>query len=311
MTPRSRTSLIVLITVTTVTTALPAAAQAVFRAGIDVVNFTVTVEDRGGTYVGDLTAEDFEILEDDVSQTISYFARGVSPDDARLPLHLGLLLDTSGSMERDLAKARTAAIRFLNTLPHAVDMTIVDFDTEVRVGRFTQADFPYLVERIRSRRPEGWTALYDALGVYLDGASHQDGQKILVVYTDGGDTRSHSSFRDVLDLVKASDVTIYPIGFLPRPSGYLDLRMRLRMLAEQSGGRALFPMSLDEIERSYDDIVAEVSARYAIGYMSTNERTDGTWRKVDIRLRGDRPELGKLKIRSREGYFGPFIEPSR
>ena len=292
-------------------TVAPAGAQAVFRAGVDVVHVAVTVQDRARTYVADLSAEDFEVYEDEIEQTITYFARGVSPDDLRLPLHLGLLLDTSGSMERDLATAQTAAIKFLNTLPHAVDMTVVDFDTEVRIGRFTQANFPHLVARIRSRKPDGWTALYDALGMYLDGASRQDGQKILVLYTDGGDTRSNLSFGDVLDLVKLSDVTIYAIGFLPRPTGYTELRMRLRALAEQTGGRALFPSSIEEIERAYDDLVAEVGARYVIGYTSTSNRADGAWREVDVKLRRDRRELKNLKVRSREGYFGPYLDPPR
>ena len=73
-------------------------------------------------------------------------------------------------MEADLKLSRSAAIKFLNTLPEAEDITLVDFDTEVRVARYGQRDFARLVERIRSRKPDGWTALYDALGVYLDGA---------------------------------------------------------------------------------------------------------------------------------------------
>ena len=93
-------------------------------------------------------------------------------------------------MEEDLAFARSAAIKFLNTLHDARDITLVDFDTEVRVARFGQSEFPRLVERIRTRKADGYTALYDALGVYLDGASSQDGRKILVLYTDGGDNAS-------------------------------------------------------------------------------------------------------------------------
>ena len=92
-------------------------------------------------------------------------------------------------------------------------MTLVDFDTEVRVGRYGQDDFPRLVERIRNRLPTGQTALYDALGVYLDGAFAQDGRKVLVIYTDGEDTRSRMRFGETADLVRASDVTVYAIGF--------------------------------------------------------------------------------------------------
>ena len=68
----------------------------------------------------------------------------------------------------------------------------MDFDTEVRVTRYPQRDFARLVERIRMRKPDGWTALYDALGVYLDGADGRDGRTILVMYTDGADSRSRA-----------------------------------------------------------------------------------------------------------------------
>ena len=132
--------------------------------------------------------------------------------DVKRPVHL--LLDTSGSMAEDIGLARTAAIRFIKALPEAHDITLVDFDTEVRVARYGLADLPRLIERIRTRRTDGWTALYDAIGIYLDGLHSIDGRKVLVIYTDGGDTRSAQTFTDILDMLKASDVTVYGIGFL-------------------------------------------------------------------------------------------------
>jgi hypothetical protein len=168
------------------------AEQVVFRAGVDLVTFGVTVTDRRGNLVTDLTRDDFEIVEDGRRQAIQYFAPG-GGEEGLSRLHAGLMLDTSASMERDLRLARSAAIKFLNMLPESEDITLVDFDTEVRVTRYPQRDFPRVVERIRNRKPEGWTALYDALGVYLDGASSQSGRPILVMYTDGADSRSNLS----------------------------------------------------------------------------------------------------------------------
>ena len=199
-------------------------AQQVFRTGVDLVHFTVTAVDRKGGLVTSLTQDDFEILEDGRKQAIEYFARGDDPEHAP-ELHLGLLFDTSGSMGQDVKMSRTAAVKFLNALPDAEDMTLVDFDTEVRVTRYGQADFARMVERIRKRQPDGWTAFYDAIGVYLDGAHGQTGRKVLVLYTDGGDTKSALNYPDMLNLVKASDVIVYAIGFLehqgqltPRPA---------------------------------------------------------------------------------------------
>ena len=158
-------------------------AQPTFTTGVDLVRFGVTVIDREGNFVTDLVEGDFEIQEEGVEQSVSYFVGPNTPEATSPPLHLGLLFDTSASMETDLRLARTAAIKFLNTVRQAEDITLVDFDTEVRVGRYRQSDFPRLIERIRGQKPDGWTALYDALGVYLDGAAAQDGQKILVLYT--------------------------------------------------------------------------------------------------------------------------------
>src|SRR5262249_51245592 len=146
-------------------------------------------------------------------QNVRFFASG-DPGGAAPEMHLGLTLDVSESMGEDMSFTKTAAVKFLNRLLEAVDVTIVDFDTEVRVTRYSQSDFARLIERIRQQKAGGWTALYDAIGVYLDGAASQSGRKIMVLYTDGGDTRSSISFGELIDLLKASDATVYVIGEL-------------------------------------------------------------------------------------------------
>jgi VWFA-related protein len=284
-----------------------AGQQATFRAGIDVVNFGVTVSDRRGTFITDLNLEDFEILEDGKKQTPTYFARG-DQATAAPPLHIGLLFDTSGSMGEDIKLARSAAVRFLNTLTDAVDMTLVDFDTEVRVATYGQQDFPRMVERIRSRQPAGYTAMYDALGVYLDGAAENEGRTILLLYTDGGDTRSAIALGDVMTLVQASDVTIYAVGFLEHQSSSARVaqRAQLTRIAETTGGQAFFPTAMKDVEAAYDKVVAQIRAQYSLGYVSTNPAFDGRWRRVQIRL--VRPDLKDARIQSRRGYFALFKE---
>ncbi|NOT44307.1 MAG: VWA domain-containing protein [Acidobacteria bacterium] len=274
----------------------------VFESGTELVRVTVSVVDRDGQPVSGLTARDFAVEEDGVPQQIRTFVRGDDPAPD-LPTHLGLLFDTSGSMGDDIELSRTAAIRFLNGLPEAADMTLVDFDSEVRVTRFGQADFPRLVERIRQRRPRGLTALYDALGVYLDGASSNEGRTVLVVYTDGGDTQSALSYRDTLALVRTSDVTIYVVGFLSRQSGVgrLQQRAMLSQLAEASGGLAYFPGGLRDVDQAYAQILAQVRGQYTLGYVSTNTAADGQWREVGLRL--TRPDLSRVRLLARDGYF--------
>ena len=305
--PRAWLTFLVLVIASTVLLA----QQALFTSGIDLVHLGVTVLGRDGKLVTELTADDFELYEDGALQEISHFSRGMASDADTMPMHLGVLLDASGSMaEQDGIFAKTAAIKFLNTLTYAVDMTLVDFDTEVRVGRYSQDDFPRLVERIRGRRPRGWTALYDALGVYLDGAFDQDGRKVLLLYTDGSDTRSRMKFNETMDLIRASDVTVYAIGFLKYiPSNQRQLeRMRLQQLAETTGGRCYFPTDVDELDEIYEQITEELESRYSLGYVSGNPRTDGAWRKIRIALKDSRRDLGRVTVRTRQGYFAPYFE---
>jgi Ca-activated chloride channel homolog len=286
----------------------PAAQRGTFRAGIDLVNVSAVVTDRRGNLVTSLGADDFEVREDGRPQTLQYFAAtgGPAPE-----LHLGLLLDVSESMAEDIAFTRTAAIRFVNTLTEARDVTLVDFDTEVRAARFSSAEFPRLVERIRSQKTRGETALFDAVGVYLDGAAEQDGRKVMVLYTDGGDTTSSLRLHELLDLVKVSDATIYAIGVTPASAlrARAEQQSVLRQITATAGGQVFFPPSVKDLDKVYAQVAAEIRAQYTLGYVSTNDRADGSWRKIDIRLAG--PQGRDLKVRARQGYYAPLRRSER
>ena len=272
----------------------------VFRSGVDLTSLAVTVTDKKGNIITDLTREDFEVLEDGKKQTLDYFANG--DGDTAPPMHLGLMVDASGSMQADMKLAQGAAIKFLNLLPAAEDITLVDFDTQVRITRYPQRDFARLVERIRQRKPDGWTSLYDALGVYLDGADSQEGRKVLVMYTDGADSRSALSLPETLTLLKASNVTVYAIGLVENTgSARQQLQMTLRQLSEATGGQAFFPTAMKDVESAYEKVLAEITGQYHLGYQSTNTLKDGAWRKVDVRVK-----RSDVRVRSRKGYFGPY-----
>ncbi|HSK09965.1 MAG TPA: VWA domain-containing protein [Vicinamibacterales bacterium] len=284
--------------------------RTVFRSGVDLVTFGVTVVDGKGNVVTGLVPEDFELYEDGQRQELEYVLPGDADPASAGPgaaLRLGVLFDISGSMQENLNLARSAAIKFLGALEEAQDYTLVEFDIEIRVARFGRAEFPRLVERIRNRKAEGYTALWDATGVYLDGASSQEGRKILVLYTDGDDNSSNIRFGELLDLVKASDVTVHAIGFLEHQSARsrMDSRLRLKQVAELTGGQAFFPTSLKDLDAAYERVAAEIAGQYILGYISSNTRPDGTWRKVEIKPRAG---LKGVKFRARSGYFAPLKE---
>lgn len=275
-----------------------------FHGRTDVVHVPVIVTAKNGEPVTGLRREDFVLWEDGRPQRLDFFAEG-SPGDI-LPLHLGLVLDTSESMQRDLPDAATASIRFVNAIPESVDVTLVDFDSVVRVGRFAPPSYPQLFERIRARKASGMTALYDAVGIYVGDATARPGQHVLVVYTDGGDSSSSMTFGKLIDVLRLSNnVIVYAIGYLENQgsSGRLDQQMRLGQLARVTGGDAYFPGSGKQTTGIYERIRKELASRYTLGYVSSNRTFDGRFRKLQVTtaLRGG----GGLMVRTRPGYYAP------
>ena len=273
----------------------------VFSARVDLVSVAVTVADKRHRLITNLTARDFAVYEDGKPQTISAFAVG---ERAGPPLHVGVLLDISDSQQFDLPFTQAAAIRFLKSLGDAVvDVTFIDFASRVRSGRYPHRDFPRLYQRIRELKTAGETALYDAIGVSLDAASEQDGRKVMVLYTDGADTRSSLRLHELMDLLKASDSTVYTIGSLEHQPESIRSEQRaiLGEIAEATGGVAFFPSKVGELDRIYEQVLGEVRAQYAIGYFSTNDKTDGAWRKVEVKV--TRPDTKGLRVRARKGYY--------
>jgi Ca-activated chloride channel family protein len=281
--------------------ALWTAAPPQFRAGVDVVRLPVVVTDRHGLPVTGLRQADFEVRDEGVVVPINYFAAGAGDDT--LPLHLGLLLDTSDSMGSDLKSAADAAVRFIDAMQEADDTTFIDFDTAVRVGRFSPQSYPMLFERIRSREARGFTALYDAIGVYVEAAMRRGGQHVLVLFTDGGDTMSRLDYGTLQMLLRAGNVVVYALGYLEHQTSAAraEQQMRLLQIAAETGGRAQFPTSRADLDRFYTKIREDVLFRYTLGYLAPAAADGPRFRQVDVRV--TRPDRQDVVIRTRSGYL--------
>ena len=283
--------------------AWPALTAQQFRTGVELVRLPVVVTGKDGVLTKGLTAAEFDILEDGVPQKVTAFTEG-APGEA-VPLHLGLLLDVSESMAVDLRDAQNAAIQFVNAFEEAVDVTLLDFDQSIRLGRFTRDNYQRLAERIRLMKAKGGTALYDALGVYLESATSRGGQHVLLLYTDGGDSRSKLTFPQIVDSLRFANVMVYALGYLDNQSGSSRgiQQSQLSLMARETGGEAFFPGSKRDLETVYSRILAELGSRYTIGYESTNTKADGKFRKVQVRLKP--PHDKASKVRTRSGYIVP------
>ena len=283
-----------------------------FEQSVNMVSVAVAVIDDEGEFVKALTANDFEILEDGKPQEIRLFTAGLKeswvglPPDVKEELSgrqiIGLLLDSSGSMENEMRLVREAAIKFLTNIPKTEQLFIMNFDENIRLSQYSSDDQRRISDRIYDIEAGGWTALYDAVATFLERLYIHKGRKTLVVFSDGVDSRSSLSSFEVLDLVKASDVTIHTIyfGVQNRSSQFRQTRF-LRDLAKLTGGSFELGWSLEKLDELYDRIIEELFSQYTLGYVSTNQKQDGKYRKIKIEV-----SVQNTKVRAREGYYGPL-----
>jgi Ca-activated chloride channel family protein len=293
--------------------ALAATASAqpapVFRAGLDLVGVTVTVRDGKGGLVSDLRAEDFVVREDGRPQQLEIFAPAALPEQRQeLALNLGMLFDTSESMRKDLKLSQQSAVRFLENIPRARDLLLIFFDRDIRISRYTSENQQGIFGRILESKGEGYTALYDAIAVYLSRVVDTPGRKTLVIFTDGDDTTSQTSPQEVEKLVRSSNATIYPVAFLGQFGGGntegLRARSFLYSIAELSGGRVFQPTASRDLAGIYQSILDELGTQYVLGYVSDNPKRDGKFRRITVEVK--RPGL---KLRHRPGYDAPRDQP--
>jgi Ca-activated chloride channel homolog len=277
--------------------------QQTFRTATNVVSLPATVIGRGDVLIHGLTIDDFEVLEDGKPQKLTLFTEGAPGPE--IPLHLGLLLDTSESMDKNLTAATSAVIRFVNALEEAVDVTFVDFSTEVRVSKFVPASYPHLFERVRDNKAKGSTALYDALAMYLSAVEQQDGQKVLLLYSDGLDSTSSTGYGRLTEMLRRSNVMVYSIGYVEELGSSRAIgQVRLNDMAHQTGGESFYPLGREALDKAYERILDELKSRYTLGYVSTNPAADGKWRKLQVRATA--PSAKGAKVRTRPGYFAPL-----
>ncbi len=264
----------------------------IIGAEVEVVSVPVLVFDKAGRFVPDLTKQDIQIMEDGVPQDITYLAS--STGDDRIPLSIGLTLDTSGSMKPSIAFLKEAATFFTGKLDASDQALVVQFNESVKSSSEFTDDTDRMDAFINGLQVWGGTALYDAVLYTLDRLRDRPGRKALVLLSDGDDNGASSATKDqVTALARSLEVSIYAVGI----QGFDTPRGFLKNLAEDTGGAYYFPSKVNELIRVFEAISKDLKNNYLVAY-SPKRPADNTYRKIEVRVA--RPEV---TVRVRRGYM--------
>lgn len=266
-----------------------------YLTGVQVytVELPVTVLDSGSKPVEGLKEADFEVSEDGTKQTVSFFAL-----QQEMPIRVGIVIDSSGSMEKTLPEVQRVVVGFLRNTLRPKDRALVEaFNERPTIIEPFTADFGDLERAMIALRADGETALWDATVYGLFQFSGVRGRKAMIILTDGEDNASRMDFDRALDYAKRSGVTIYTIG-IDLPITKVGVRSHLTRLARTTGGDAFFLARGASLQPVYDRINRELRSQYLIAYTSTSELPPDVFRKVTVKVK--RP---KLEVRTISGYY--------
>lgn len=277
-----------------------------FEVGIEVINLNVSITDARNRYVTDLVERNFAVFEDGVKQELMLFSH------ENLPISLVLMVDCSASMDEKLRVAQDAAVGFVKTLTPRDLAQVVQFNDRRAVLQDFTADHALLEVAIRRTEASGPTALHNALYVSLKELDKQKSsrelrRRAIVLLSDGEDTASLVTDDQVMELARKSEIAIYSISLRPSRSqdrnrlAFSQAEHLLTTLSQETGGQVHFPNSLSELDSVYARVAEELRTQYTLGYVSSNKRRDGKWRRIVVRI----PERDDLQIRHKIGYYAP------
>lgn len=274
------------------------------------VRLPITVTDKKGQFVAGLSQSDFQVLEDRVPQQIDSFT---SEENNKLPLYVGVLMDTSPSTAGKLKFEQESAMNFIQTVvrPRKDRVLFATFDDKI-ILRQDFTDRLELLDRAVSgiKKTGEKTALYDAIWQFCDEKMRSaQGRRALVLITDGDDTYSHADINDAIDIAQRTETTIFAIstkaGLLGTVPGVEAGTVRdhgdkgLERMCDETGGVAFFTGDMLTLERSFTKIATELRSQYLITYRSTNDKYDGRYRKVEVKLTN---ASDKYRLRTKSGY---------
>jgi Ca-activated chloride channel homolog len=281
--------------------------QGTVHLGTELVLLDVTVVDQSNKPVMDLKQENFQVVEDKLPQTISFFSKD------QVPVSLVFAIDTSGSMRSKLDTVIKASVNLVKESRKDDEMAVIEFKDQPELLEEFTGDTADVIDTLQSLVASRQTAMLDALYVGADYASKEgkNRRKAVIIVTDGLDKDSYYKFNEVVDHLREADVQIYLIGFISDLDGDRGLFRKsdkdkaeglLKKLAEETGGRAFFPRELSETHSIAQQISTDLRTQYSIGYYPTNTKKDGAFHPIRVAVNaGDR----RIVARTRNGRTAP------
>jgi len=282
--------------------------QDVLRLGTDLVLLDVTVVDQNNRPVMDLNRDQFDVLEDKVPQKIEFFSR------EQAPVSLVFVIDASGSMRPKLDTVIKASVNLVKESKPGDEMAVIQFKDQPELLEEFTSDVNDVADALQGIIASRQTAMLDALYLSAD-YSNKEGKnrkKAVILVTDGLDNNSYYKFDEVVSHLRETDVQIYFIGFISDLSSDHGLFNRsekdkaenlLNKLAADTGGKAFYPRELADVHSIAQQISTDLRTQYSIGYYSTNNKRDGTFRSVKVGISGGGSR--RLVARTRTGYTAP------
>jgi Ca-activated chloride channel homolog len=280
--------------------------RADLRVDVPLILIPVHVTTPLGTSVTDLRQENFRVFEDGVEQPVTNFAK----EDA--PVSIGIVFDSSGSMNTKIRKSSEAAQAFFKIANPEDEFFLVEFNDRPKLLVPFTRDSDEIYNRIARIRAVGRTSLLDAIHLALAQMKHAHNlRKAIIVFSDGGDNRSRFTEREVKRDMLESDVQVYAMGIFDLDGSRKLTREEqdgprlLTELAEETGGKN-FPVDhLDDLPKVCDRIGNELRNQYLLGYMPANAARDGRYRQIKVVL-ANTTGRGQLKPFYRQGYYAPL-----
>ncbi|HVN32482.1 MAG TPA: VWA domain-containing protein [Thermoanaerobaculaceae bacterium] len=260
---------------------------------VEVVELPVTVFDREGKLVTGLGRDAFRVFEDGKEVPLEAFAT-----TEELPLALGILVDTSGSMLQEFPEVRQAVAGFGSRLLRPGDKYfLMTFSFEPRTEVEWAGDPEGLVGALERVTPEGGTALFDAVVRALERFRGRRGRSALVLLSDGDDNSSRTSWDVTLRYVRTARVPIFTIGYRISKLDFL-VRDRLKELARATGAEVFYAPKKSDLADVYKRIDEQLRAQYLLTYRSPSNSPSDQFRTVKVEVKGE-----GLSVRTIAGYF--------